>query len=131
MFTLHSQLARDTRQLGERSGIIWLLHRNAALPWFILVPTGGAWRDPDELPGAVAAKLAGQCRDLSQLLRTEFAAQKINIAALGNQVPQLHVHVIGRREDDPCWPNPVWGNLPDGGTWSDQRLAEIRQLAGF
>ena len=65
---------------------------------------------------------------VAALLRTEYGAEKTNVAALGNQVAQLHLHVIGRRADDPCWPNPVWGNLHVQSHWQAGQLDRIRAL---
>lgn len=59
----------------------------------------------------------------ARFLKTEFAVSKINFAAIGNVVSQLHLHVVGRRATDPCWPEPVWGNLVDANGYSSARLA--------
>ena len=64
----------------------------------------------------------------ADLLREEFDVTKINIGALGNMVPQLHLHVIGRREDDPCWPNPVWGNMKESADWEESEVERLRSL---
>jgi diadenosine tetraphosphate (Ap4A) HIT family hydrolase len=59
----------------------------------------------------------------ARFLKTEFAVSKINFAAIGNIVSQLHLHVVGRRATDPCWPAPVWGNLVDADGYSSARIA--------
>ena len=99
---LHPQLAADCHVLGRIDGHTLLLQRNAALPWFVLVPPGSAG-----------------------FVKRHHACDKINVAAIGNVVPQFHLHVVGRRRDDACWPLPVWGHLAPGGSWRDAELAAL------
>ncbi len=125
---LHPQLMADCHVLGCVGGNILLLQRNAALPWFVLVPAGSAVDaavDLHELPGAVRTSLHTAADRLAAFVKRHFECDKINVAAIGNLVPQCHLHVVGRRRDDPCWPRPVWGNLAPGARWSDAQLAEI------
>ncbi|MBC6428470.1 MAG: HIT domain-containing protein [Cellvibrionales bacterium] len=126
-FCLDPRLAADCYCIAELDCARLLLHKNAAVPWFILVPRGG-YRELDELPLRRRARLLRESDWVAGLLRSEFGATKINVAALGNQVEQLHWHVIGRRADDPAWPNPVWGHLEARADWSAARLARIREL---
>ncbi|MDX9874473.1 MAG: HIT domain-containing protein [Spongiibacteraceae bacterium] len=109
MFVLHSQLAKDCTVIGDLSLCRVLLMNDARFPWLILVPQREEITEVFELSAldqrllweevsAVAAALAGHTR-----------AHKMNIATLGNVVPQLHVHVIARRHQDAAWPAPVWG----------------------
>jgi diadenosine tetraphosphate (Ap4A) HIT family hydrolase len=107
---LHPQLAADCHVLGGSRGCLLLLHRNAAIPWFVLVPPSEVL-ELYELPSPLRADLDAAADRLAQFVKRHFACDKINVAAIGNVVPQLHVHVIGRRRDDACWPRPVWGNL--------------------
>ena len=61
----------------------------------------------------------------ARFIKSEFAMSKINFAVIGNLVPQLHLHVIGRRVDDPCWPAPIWGNLSESNDYSQKRIAGL------
>ena len=65
----------------------------------------------------------GEAAMVAHFIKNEFAVSKINFAAIGNVVSQLHLHVVGRRADDPCWPAPVWGNLVDADDYSSARIA--------
>lgn len=107
-FTLHPKLERDTIRLGELGLSLLLLMDNALVPWFILVPKTNA-TELYELDAEQQPKLWGEVDTLSRFLKEELHVDKINVAAIGNIVPQLHVHVIGRYKDDFAWPNPVWG----------------------
>lgn len=125
---LHPQLVADCHVLGGVGGNALLLQRNAALPWFVLVPPAAAVDVPldlHELPVPARARLEAAADGLARFVKRHFACDKINVAALGNVVPQLHLHVIGRRRDDACWPRPVWGNLPAGATWTPAQLSAL------
>ncbi len=129
---VHPQLTADTHLLGELPSGSLLLHCNASLTWLILVPDVGP-HDVRELLELDSARMASFLRDaklLNDALRREGGWEKVNVASLGNQVPQLHVHLVGRRRDDACWPQPVWGNLPEGPTWSDEEIARLRGQLG-
>jgi diadenosine tetraphosphate (Ap4A) HIT family hydrolase len=125
-FSLHPRLLEDCHVLGRLVLCQVLLHRNATLPWFILVPECDAeaseWHD---LPVARRRQLEDESMLVSRFLRARLDVHKVNIAAIGNIVAQLHVHVIGRRRDDPCWPGVVWGRLPAGPAWPPGRPAEL------
>ena len=89
-----------------------LLMRDANYPWFILVPQRENVSEIYQLDSADQQQLLRESSALAQSLATAFEAHKINIAALGNVVPQLHIHHIVRYRHDPAWPAPVWGKLP-------------------
>ena len=125
-FDLHPQLEKDCHFLVDIDCSRVLLAKNAEIPWFILVPRG-EYRDLDDMPKFRRHRLLEESDAIAQLLRDQFAAEKINVAALGNMVPQLHLHVIGRRPDDSCWPNPIWGNLNSESEWTDAQIAELKQ----
>lgn len=125
--SLHPQLEKDCIQIGETKMLWVLLHSNATIPWFILVPKG-RFRDLDELTEASRTHLLNCSDRISNLLRNHFGSEKINVGALGNMVPQLHLHVIGRTSRDPCWPNPVWGYLSETRDWHADELAELEKL---
>lgn len=117
-FEVHPRLLEDCHRLGRFILSHVLLHRNAGLPWFILVPQVAIEAtELHDLDPAQRRLLEVEIDTLARFLKPGLGAQKINIAAIGNLVPQLHIHVIGRRTDDPCWPGVVWGNLPEGPAW--------------
>ena len=107
-FTVHEKLAADCESLGDLALCTVLLMRDDRFPWVILVPRLDGLRDFHDLPRQKATVLFDEIDRLSRILVDEFKAEKINVAALGNQVPQLHVHVIGRYPRDAAWPGPVW-----------------------
>lgn len=123
--SIHPQLLADCHYLGELPHSALLLHRNAALPWFILVPHTDAV-DILDLPGAQLQEVVAECALVSTYIKRQLGYAKVNFAGLGNVVPQMHLHIIGRSESDPCWPRPVWGNLTEDGAYSDARLREWR-----
>jgi diadenosine tetraphosphate (Ap4A) HIT family hydrolase len=110
---IHPQLLADCHRLGRLEECELLLHRNALLPWFILVPATAVDDVLDLDPDDLQRVLAG-CAAISRYIKRELDYPKVNFAGLGNVVPQMHLHVIGRRPGDACWPSPVWGALPDG-----------------
>lgn len=108
-FLLHPRLATDCIDLGSLGLSRLLLMNDSRYPWCILVPERTELREVHELPDAEQIQLARESSRLSRFLAEEFRADKINIAALGNLVPQLHIHHIARYRDDASWPAPVWG----------------------
>lgn len=109
MFELHPQLAKDTELLGQFLLSKLLLMRDANYPWLILVPTREGISEIFQLNEADQQQLQRESNCIAQLLAEEFFADKINTAALGNIVPQLHIHHIARYQNDIAWPRPVWG----------------------
>ena len=112
MFALHPQLAKDCHDLGRLALCRLLLMNDANYPWFILVPEREGVREIHELGDADRSRLWEESVLLARALVKGFAPHKLNIAALGNQVPQLHVHHIVRYTHDAAWPQPVWGRQP-------------------
>jgi len=109
MFELHEKLAADTISLG-RSGLCEIrLMNDSAWPWIILVPTVADVREIYELSKIQQIRLLEDSSTLSEGMMQVFQGDKMNVAALGNMVPQLHIHHIVRFEGDPAWPGPVWG----------------------
>lgn len=107
-FSLDPQLAGDCFVLAESDTSLLLLMNNALVPWFILVPR----TEESELymlDGTTQSALLNEINLLAANVKKIFAVDKLNIAAIGNVVQQLHVHIIGRRRTDYCWPNVVWG----------------------
>ena len=133
-FTLHEKLAADCESLGDLDLCTVLLMRDDRFPWVILVPRIDGLRDFHDLPRDHALILFDEIDRLSRILVDDFKAEKINVAALGNQVPQLHVHVIGRYTRDAAWPGPVWnaGVAEDVDPTVVGRGAEVlRRALGF
>ncbi len=121
---IHAQLARDTHRLGQINDTTVLLHRNASVPWFILVPTTQE-TEFLALPGALRNRLLEESAHTGAFVQRYFGSPKINFAAIGNIVPQLHLHVVGRDPADCCWPNPVWGHLHDVADYTAAEVAAI------
>jgi diadenosine tetraphosphate (Ap4A) HIT family hydrolase len=110
MFTLHPQLADDTVPVADWALSRVLLMNDARFPWLILVPRRAGLSELFDLKHAERMVLAEELNRASIGLKTIFKAKKINVGALGNKVPQLHVHVVARSEADAAWPGPVWGS---------------------
>jgi len=117
------QLLADCHHLGRLPTSEVLLHRNAALPWFILVPQTQL-QDVLDLPDEYRQAVLADCAAVSAFIKQLPGYAKVNFAGLGNVVPAMHLHIIGRHPQDPCWPQPVWGNLPAGDSYSSQQLLE-------
>lgn len=110
-YELHRQLAADTHPVATFSLCDLRLMDDANYPWLVLVPRLPVARDLVDLDPAQRHALSDEVDRASRALRDAFQPFKLNVAALGNLVPQLHVHVIARFEHDPAWPSPVWGRV--------------------
>lgn len=106
---LHPRLEADTVAIAELPLCALRLMRDARYPWLILVPRLAGAEEIVDLAPDLRHQLIEEIAATSRVLRAQFRPDKLNVAALGNQVPQLHVHVIARRRDDAAWPRPVWG----------------------
>ena len=126
-FEIHPQLLADCHRLGRLDLCHVLLNKNAALPWFILVPET-AVADLLDLPETQRTAALNDAAVIAQFIKRHLGYAKINFAAIGNVVPQLHLHVVGRKHGDPCWPAPVWGHLVESPAYSDQHVVELREL---
>jgi len=126
-FEIHPQLLADCHHLGAFTLCHVLLNKNGVLPWFILVPQTET-TDLLELPDQQRMTAMHEAAAIAQLIKRHFGYGKINFAAIGNVVPQLHLHVVGRKPEDPCWPAPVWGNLTESTEYSAERIEAIREL---
>lgn len=111
-FTLHPQLEKDCVVLGSFELCLLLLVNDSHYPWFILVPQREGIREIYELSDTDQSLLLKESSVFSKALQHIFNADKLNVAALGNMVPQLHVHHIARYKHDAAWPGPVWGVEP-------------------
>src|SRR3954451_19068753 len=107
-WTLHPQLAADTVIVGDLPLSRVRVMNDANYPWLILVPRKADITEVIDLEEAVQTQLMSEVTRVARALREITACHKLNIAALGNVVPQLHVHVIARFRNDAAWPNPVW-----------------------
>jgi diadenosine tetraphosphate (Ap4A) HIT family hydrolase len=111
-WTLHPQLEADTVAVGELALSRLLLARDANFPWLILVPRCDGVSEIIDLDDPGQAELTREIAVVCRALKAVVACDKLNVAALGNMVPQLHVHIIARRRGDPAWPKPIWGVVP-------------------
>jgi diadenosine tetraphosphate (Ap4A) HIT family hydrolase len=111
-FRLHPQLAQDTTPVGDLALSRVLLMNDANYPWLILVPRRAGAVEIVDLAEDEQILLTQEIARASHALKAVAACDKLNVAAIGNVVPQLHVHVVARRRDDPAWPKPVWGAMP-------------------
>jgi diadenosine tetraphosphate (Ap4A) HIT family hydrolase len=125
LFQLHPRLAADCRVLGDLPVCRLLLMNDARFPWVILVPRLSGLRELHDLPREVRPAVLDEIEAVSRALAGLCDIDKFNVGALGNLVPQLHVHVVGRRAGDAAWPGPVWG----AGTAVPYDTAEEARLA--
>ncbi len=109
-FELHPQLAFDTSVIGHFPLCIALLHKDNSVPWVILVPKKADLKELHHLPMQEQQQFLLESQAVSQALEATFAPDKLNLGALGNMVPQLHIHHIARFKNDIAWPGPLWGN---------------------
>lgn len=134
-FSLHSQLAKDTLPIGDLPVCRVLLMNNRHFPWLILVPRRDGMRELFDLAPDDYQTALGEVRQMASLLRELTQAHKINIAALGNQVEQLHIHIIARFTHDKAWPNPVWNSGITAENYTPQQadpmLETLRNSAGL
>jgi diadenosine tetraphosphate (Ap4A) HIT family hydrolase len=108
-FQLHPRLAAGSFALGRIAGCHLLLKNNALYPWFLLVPETDV-EDLHQLPAAQYAAVCEAIRQVSAFIETRFAPEKLNVACIGNQVRQMHIHLVGRTLTDPAWPGTVWAS---------------------
>lgn len=108
-FVLDARLAAETLPVGDLDLSMLRLMNDRRYPWAILVPRRSGLVEWHDLERSDRALLADEAGIVSEALSKLAAAHKTNVAALGNQVRQFHVHVIARRTNDPAWPWPIWG----------------------
>jgi len=109
MFELDPRLAKDSLTLGQFPLSFVLLSRDANYPWCILVPQREGVRELHHLDSSDRMQLLEESCALASLMERLFSPDKMNVAALGNMVPQLHLHHVARFKGDRAWPKPVWG----------------------
>jgi diadenosine tetraphosphate (Ap4A) HIT family hydrolase len=128
MFVLDARLTQDTLVVGDFPLCRLLLSNDSHYPWFILVPRRADIGEVFELAEVDQLELWRETTLLSGLVNAAFNADKVNVAALGNVVRQLHMHVIVRYRTDAAWPAPVWGKHPAKPYASDEAAAVFEQL---
>lgn len=111
-FALHPDLVRDTAEVARLPLCRVGLMNDATYPWLVLSPMLPALRDFHDVPPAHHAALMDEIGRASRALQQVYKPDKMNVAALGNATPQLHIHVIARFAGDPAWAKPVWGIVP-------------------
>jgi diadenosine tetraphosphate (Ap4A) HIT family hydrolase len=126
-FQLHPQLNEDCINIGKLALSRLLLMNDSQFPWLILVPEIAGITEIYQLNKAQRSLLIEESSTLAERLTTLYKADKINIAAIGNLVPQLHVHHIVRYKHDKAWPAPVWGKFP-ALPYLEQELAKTIRL---
>ena len=138
MFELHSRLQADTRLLGDLPLCRALLAKDSQYPWLILVPRVANLREIHHLAPAQQQQLMEESCAVATLMEQALRPDKINVAALGNLVPQLHLHHVARFSTDKAWPGPIWGAHPSVPYEEAALLAEaaswrlkLANLAGF
>jgi len=131
MFELDAKLVADTFFVCDLKISRLLLMNDANYTWLILVPQKAGLSELTDLTFDEQVEVLGEINLIARILKNDFACDKLNIAALGNVVRQLHIHVIARRENDATFPKPVWGNAP-AKSYSDKEaqsvIAKIKSL---
>ncbi len=133
-FTLHERLANDGVPVGDLSLCRVLLMNDCRFPWAVLVPRRAGAVELHDLQPADRTRLIEEIALVSSALKKLSRAQKMNVGALGNLVPQLHVHIVGRSEDDDAWPGPVWGSgerVPYSEGAAQACARELKQTLGL
>jgi len=127
MNDIHPQLVNDCVLLGRFPLCHLLLCNDCHYPWFILVPARLDIREIYQLDAIDRQQLLDESCQLSEFLMANYGGDKLNVAALGNQVPQLHLHHIVRFESDAAWPGPIWGKHA-ATAYSPEAIEDIRGL---
>lgn len=126
-FELHHKLKQDCFVLGNLQNSLLLLMNNSLVPWFVIVPKTSKL-EIHELTEAEKEMLYANINLLSEFIMQNFQIDKLNVASIGNVVNQMHIHVIGRRRDDFCWPNVVWGRAERVGYEQEGVLEIVEKL---
>ncbi len=131
MFELHQQLKNDSFLIGSFPLSLLLLNNDSNYPWFILVPQRENIKEIFELSEEDQVQLLKESSYLAGLLQKNYRPDKLNIAALGNVVPQLHLHHIVRYKIDAAWPQPVWNKVPPKPYSEDLKSIVFEKLKGI
>lgn len=128
-FELHPRLAAGSFLLGRAEDCLVLLKDNAAFPWMVIVPeVGEGIEDLHQLDPARYGQVLEVVRRVSEFVSGYFKPEKLNVACIGNQVRQMHVHVVGRRLEDAAWPGTVWASSVRE-PWDAAEVERIRMAA--
>ncbi len=127
-FVLHPQLAQDTHVVTDLPLCRVLLMNESRYPWLILVPRRAGVREIIELSADERTQLWAESDQVSRVLMALFQPDKLNLGALGNLVPQLHLHHIARYQSDAAWPAPVWGKFPPQAYGEAQAVVRVQSL---
>jgi len=130
-FHLHPQLEADSVAVTDLALSSVRLINDSNYPWLLLVPRLPDLVDLIDLTPGERVVLMGEIGLACDALKAHVACDKLNVASLGNQVPQLHVHVIARRKKDAAWPNPVWGAVPPVAYRPEEAMRLSGLFAGF
>lgn len=127
-FEIHPRLASGGFEIGRIGGCRLLLKNNALFPWLLLIPEVEGVEDLHQLPPGQYEEVMAIVRRVSEFVAGYFHPEKLNVACIGNQVRQMHIHIVGRSADDPAWPGTVWAY--DGKRdYSDEEIEKIRSAA--
>lgn len=128
-FSLHPRLAAGGFELGAIGGCRLLLKNNALFPWFLLVPeVDDGIEDLHQLPETQYAEVMTAVRRVSEFVSGHFQPEKLNVACIGNQVRQMHIHIVGRSPQDPAWPGTVWA-FDGKSAYSETEVSNITAAA--
>ncbi|RYD33759.1 MAG: HIT family protein [Verrucomicrobiaceae bacterium] len=128
-FTLHPRLAAGSHWLGRRQGCRLLLKDNALFPWILIVPeVSEGVEDLHQLDPDRYRQVMELVRRVSQFVSAQFQPDKLNVACIGNQVRQMHIHIVGRSEGDAAWPGTVWASEAKS-LWPTEEVERIRAAA--
>ena len=126
-FTLHPRRAAGGFDLGIRHRCHVLLKNNAIFPWIIIVPeVEEGIEDLHQLSLDRYQEVTGLIREVSQFVAHHFQPDKLNVACIGNQVRQMHIHIVGRSPEDPAWPGVVW-SYEGREAYAPETVEDIRQ----
>ena len=133
-FRINEQLIQDCHQLGTLNSNHILLMNNSLVPWIIIVPEVSCIEFFD-IETSQQQIILQQINQLSGFIKTEYKTDKINVATIGNVVKQMHIHIVGRFENDYCWPGVVWGASAKE-LYSDAQVLKFKhnlqlQIEGF
>jgi diadenosine tetraphosphate (Ap4A) HIT family hydrolase len=126
MAEIHPQLKSDCIYVGRFELCHLLLMDDASYPWCILVPDREGITEIHQLTTSERAQLMEESTRLSRCLESLFRPDSLNVASLGNLVPQLHIHHLARFRQDPAWPGPVWGHAP-AKSYAPEAAEAVRQ----
>jgi diadenosine tetraphosphate (Ap4A) HIT family hydrolase len=127
MFELHPQLAKDCIVVCDLPLCRVLLANDSQYPWLILVPMKNGIKEIIDLSEQEQQLLWQESAKISRILQSLYSPDKLNVAALGNMVPQLHMHHVARYTNDAAWPAPIWGVKP-AVAYGEEKIEEIKGL---